>query len=251
MRPLIGITCSSDQQAGRFSLGRNYVAAISMAGGAPMIIPYPSDPAILRDIYERLEGLLLSGGGDVAPHRYGTTDSGHLIEVDEQRDEAEWLLTSWALDDNRPLLAICRGIQVLNVVLGGTLYQDLSVEYPNALQHRCGPDCPRDYIAHTISAAKDTLTARLLGVNPDQPVPVNSFHHQAVKDVAAGLIVSAQASDGVVEGLESPAHRFVVGVQWHPEEMLGQVAIKRLFAGFVEACKTERHKTRNRDRVST
>ncbi|MBC7263798.1 MAG: gamma-glutamyl-gamma-aminobutyrate hydrolase family protein [Chloroflexi bacterium] len=238
MRPLIGITCSSDQQTSRFSLARNYIAAVEIAGGAPIIIPYPSDPVILHDVHEKLDGLLLSGGGDVAPHRYGTTDSGHLIEVDEQRDEAEWQLARWALEDNRPLLAICRGIQVLNVALGGTLYQDLSVEYPGALQHRCAPHCPRDHTAHTVSVVQGTLTARLLGVKPDQVVPVNSFHHQSVKDVATGLIVTARAPDGVVEGLESPAHRFVIGVQWHPEEMLSQAAMRRLFIGFVEACRT-------------
>lgn len=237
MKPLIGITCSSDHQTHLFGLSKNYITAVAGAGGASLIIPYLGDPDILRAIYEKLDGVLLSGGGDVAAHRYGASDSKHLIQVDEQRDEAEWLLTRWALEDDRPLLAICRGIQVLNVVLGGTLYQDLSTEYPGALQHRSGPDCPRDHIAHTVTVERETLTAQLLGVHPNDAVPVNSFHHQAARDVAPGLIIAARAPDGVIEGLESPIHHFVVGAQWHPEEMLGHLAMRQLFAGFVEACK--------------
>jgi putative glutamine amidotransferase len=135
-----------------------------------------------------------------------------------------------------PLLAICRGIQVLNVALGGTLYQDLQAQAPEAERHSWSPGYPRDYIAHAVSIGPQTRLARIVGADP---LPVNSFHHQAIKDVAPGLTVTARAPDQIIEAVEANGQAFVVGVQWHPEGLArDDVRAQRLFDAQVKACRT-------------
>jgi putative glutamine amidotransferase len=153
--------------------------------------------------------------------------------VDASRDRVELLLARKAAEDNLPLLAICRGVQVLNVAWGGTLYQDVPTQIPNALRHNFHPDHARNHLGHEVSIVAGTLLAELLG---EARLGVNSFHHQAARDVAPGLRVSATSPDGVIEALEAPDKRFVLGVQWHPEELVGDDRrMKRLFDAFVSA----------------
>jgi len=203
------------------------------------LLPLLDDDEALMDIYERLDGLLLAGGGDIAPHYFGETRLAKLRSVDLPRDRAELPLARWAVRDDLPLLAICRGIQVLNVALGGTLYQDIPAQIPQSLRHDFRPEHPRNYLGHEVQVQPATRLAGILGA---ERLAVNSFHHQSVKGVAVGLQVSAFAPDGVIEAIEAQDRIFVIGVQWHPEELLeDDPRMRRLFEAFIaEARRTLR-----------
>ena len=236
--PVIGITGRTDQSARPpnpflFSISRIYVQAVELGGGAPVIIPPHLEEAELHAIFERLDGLLLSGGGDIEPSFFGEEDSGLLWVVDERRDRLELALARWALAEELPLLAICRGHQVLNVAAGGTLIQDIPTFVPGALNHSTVAGRPKSAVAHIVEVAAGSRLAALIGAGD---LGVNSAHHQAVKAVGNGLIVTARAPDGIIEGLEIADHPFCVGVQWHPEVMVeSQPAMRRLFEGLAEA----------------
>jgi putative glutamine amidotransferase len=236
--PVIGVTGRADQSArppniSLFSISQTYVQAVEQGGGAPVVIPPHLEEAELRAIFARLDGLLLSGGGDILPALFGEEDSGLLWLVDEWRDRTEIALAWWALGEKLPLLAICRGVQVLNVAAGGTLIQDISTQVPNALVHSTVAGRPKSSVAHVVEVIADSLLASLVG---DGQLGVNSAHHQAVKDVGAGLVVTARAPDGIIEGVEQPDCPFCVGVQWHPEAMVESHPVMiRLFEGLVRA----------------
>jgi putative glutamine amidotransferase len=235
MIPLIGITCRSDEskrgtEVPRFSVNQSYIRCVEAAGGLPFPIPLVESEDVLRAIYDRLGGLLLTGGDDVDPAYYGEAPHPKLGEVDRPRDRVELALTRWALADGLPILAICRGIQVLNVAAGGTLYQDIAAQVCGAIEHTYYPDHPRDLIAHPITVEPGSRLAAILG---DVTLGVNSLHHQAVKDVAPGFAVTARAPDGLVEAIEGVDPPFVLGVQWHPEEMTRDARMQRLFEVFV------------------
>jgi putative glutamine amidotransferase len=213
---------------------RSYVDALIQAGAAPLLIPHPLDEPRLRRLYERLHGVLLPGGVDVAPAHYGEPEKDWCGSISPSRDDVELALARWAVDDGKPLLAICRGIQVLNVALGGTLHQDIKAEVPDAKKHDWYPDHPRDKPSHPVAVVPQTRLARILGA---ASVQVNSMHHQAIKDLAPGLSITARAPDGIVEGVEAEAHPFALGVQWHPEELVsGDAGARRLFDALVDAC---------------
>lgn len=236
--PIIGITGYADQSARPpnipiFALARTYVRAVTLAGGAPVILPPYLSETQLRGIVDGLQGLILSGGGDVHPSRFGKKDAGLLWRVDQERDRTDLALAAWALDSDLPLLAICRGVQVLNVAAGGTLIQDIPTQLPHALSHSCVAGRPLPDVAHDVHIKAETRLADLVGSGL---LGVNSAHHQAVDEVGTGLIVTARASDDVIEGLEAPAHRFCIGVQWHPEAMVDSTPpMRRLFEGLIEA----------------
>ena len=237
MRPLIGVPCRSHlrhpKHLSGFCVRQTWCEVLQAAGATPVPVPLLDDEHVLVDLYRRLDGLVLAGGGDVEPEHFGERRASRLIEVDPPRDRVELFLTRRAVQDGLPLLGVCRGVQVLNVALGGTLYQDVQVQVPNALQHKMGTETPRDYLAHDVEVHPGTRLAAIIG--PD-PVAVNSFHHQSVRDVARELRVAASAPDGVIEALEGSAAHFVLGVQWHPEDMVPHDArMKGLFEAFVEA----------------
>jgi putative glutamine amidotransferase len=190
---------------------------------------------VLRAMYDRLDGILLPGGEDIDPARYDEPVHPGCGRVTPERDQQELALARWAVDDGRPLLAICRGIQVLNVALGGSLYQDISAQLPLAGRHAHLPGQPRGHPAHQVSIHSQTRLACILGVGE---LWVNSMHHQAIKELAPRLAITACAPDGVVEGAEVGDHPFAVAVQWHPEEMTtGNPLQQRLFDAFVDACR--------------
>ncbi len=236
--PVIGITGRADQSArppnlALFSISQTYAKAVEMSGGAPVVLPPHLKEANAHAILEHLDGLILSGGGDIQPALFGEEDNGLLWLVDERRDRVELALARRALADGLPLLAICRGAQVLNVAAGGTLILDIPTQVPHALTHSTVAGRPLNIVAHTVEVAADSRLATLVGAGE---LGVNSAHHQAVKHVGQGLVVSARAPDGVIEGLEAPAHPFCFGVQWHPEVMAEQHPVmRRLFAGLIEA----------------
>jgi len=237
MRPVIGVTCDTEVRPLRFSQSKAYIDALIKAGGAPTLIPHAGSTDSLRATYERLDGILVSGGADVAAYRYGAADTGLCMGVDEARDECDWSIVGWAIEDERPVLAICRGSQALNVIFGGTLYQDLGHQYPGELvRHRCEAGDSCGFVTHPITIEPGSLTASLMGAEGAGVVVGKSGHHQAIKDLGQGLVVTARTSDGVIEGVEAHGFRFVVGVQWHPEETTDDPAMLRLLTGFVAAC---------------
>jgi len=236
-QPVIGITGRTDQSvrppnAPLYAIEQAYVDAVQMSGGAPVIIPPYLEEKSIWAIFERLDGLLLSGGGDIKPSFFGEEESDLLWSVDERRDRTELALARWALAHERPLLAICRGHQVLNVAAGGSLFQDIPTLIPQSMTHSTVAGRPKSAIAHTVEVQAQSRLAALVGVGE---LSVNSAHHQAVKGIAPGLTVTACAPDGVIEGIEHPHHPFCVGVQWHPEVMVQEYPImRRLFQGLIE-----------------
>lgn len=235
---IIGITCNTlpatEASGPRQTLNRAYVWGVERAGGVPIILPVTRDADVIARYLGVVDGLLLSGGVDVDPACYGQPAHPELGEVDHDRDATELPLIRAALDADMPIFAICRGIQTLNVALGGTLYQDLPSERPSAIGHAQNErKIARDVCTHSVAIEPHTRLAEIIGASEMQ---CNSFHHQALRDVAAPLIVTGLAPDGVIEAVESPRHRYVVGVQFHPEETARvDEASRRLFAAFVQA----------------
>lgn len=237
---VVGITCSEiqpNQPTGSVRIGQNqsYVRAISRAGAAPVLIPHVTDEPRLRALYERLDGLLFSGGGDVDPAHFGERVHEKCRTIEPRRDENELMLARWAMDEGKPLLAICRGIQVLNVALGGSLYQDIQAQIPGAERHDWSPGFPRDHRPHIVTIAPDS---RLAAIVEETEMPVNSLHHQSLKSIAPGLTVTARTPDGIVEAVEGVDHPFAVAVQWHPEELAeNDPRAQHIFDALVEACR--------------
>jgi putative glutamine amidotransferase len=225
--PLIAITTCRKLE--------DYRQSILHTGGDVRII---DASMTIADALTGVDGLLFTGGGDVAPARYGEKAVEQVEDVDPTRDEFEMKLIAAAGERDLPILAICRGIQLLNVAAGGTLVQDIPSQVPGALNHCLTvPPHPPFELAHEVWIEKDSLLARLMGerlVGSDT-CDVNSRHHQAVKTVGAGYRVSATAPDGVIEAIENPSMRFRVGVQWHPENFWRTGEFRALYEGFLEA----------------
>jgi putative glutamine amidotransferase len=220
--PLIGIPTSKRGEpppSTRLGQDRSYIEAVQAAGGIPVLLPIDQDPQRSQELLHRLDGLLLPGGGDVDPQYYGQQPRTTLRSVDAERDAFELALSRMALERGIPLLAICRGLQVLNVALGGTLHQHLEAFPGTPLSH----DNPLDSPArHPVEVSPDSLLAKLLGAGSHR---VNSHHHQAIDRLAQGLRVTARAPDGVIEAVEVQRHPFALAVQWHPERMEGMHAL--------------------------
>lgn len=243
-RPLIGIPTQTLQAIDGIPEGlphswvmnSRYSVAAAEAGGAPVMIPlFDEDPAALRAVFDRLDGLLLAGGVDMDPGSFDEAPHPRLGRTDHARDVVELELVKWAIAERKPILGLCRGHQVLNVALGGTLYQDIEAQVPSALKHDYFPTAgyPRDYLAHEVTLQPGS---RLHQAFQAAIIPVNSMHHQAVKALAPSLQASGHAPDGVVEAIESGTEHFLVGVQWHPE-MFGHKdnRTRRLFEAFIDA----------------
>jgi putative glutamine amidotransferase len=240
-RPVIGIaTQTLEAIPGELPpcwiMGQKYVQALRLAGAIPWLIPLiPEDPATLREIFDRLDGIFLTGGVDVDPRHYGEERADFCGRTDPPRDAVEIQLIRWSLADHKPILAVCRGIQVVNVALGGSLFQDVAAQLPGSIKHDYFPtkEKPaRDYLAHTIRTVRGSRLREFLG---SEEVAVNSMHHQAIKKLAPGLTVTAVAPDGVIEGVEGTNGQYLVGVQWHPEELTDQDAgMRQLFSSFIK-----------------
>jgi putative glutamine amidotransferase len=249
-RPLIGITTQSlhsidgipAELPTSWMMNQRYLHAVVAHGGLPVMVPLlAQDDATLRAIYERLDGVLIPGGVDMDPASFGEERHPLCGRVDPDRDHVELALARWAVADRKPLFGLCRGLQVLNVALGGTLYQDILAQRPNSLKHDFFPTAgfARDYLAHDVDLAAGSRLRNLLG---GASLPVNSMHHQAIKDVAPGLHVTATAPDGVVEAVEMEGDHFLLGVQWHPESIeFVDPACRHLFTGFIYAASRYHH----------
>ena len=229
-RPLIGITTYPRNEQGRYASPAAYTAAIRRAGGEVVLLP-PGARDPLRWL-SALDGLLLTGGGDIAPELYGGERSRKIYGVNRERDENELKLVRHVVDRKVPFLAICRGMQIVNVALGGTLHADVPDAFGKRVVHRLDP--PRE-ARHPVALEPGTALARLLRAST---VTTASFHHQGVRRVAASLRIAAVAPDGLVEAAELPGHPFGIAVQWHPELTAERDPVQqRLFAGLVRAAR--------------
>jgi putative glutamine amidotransferase len=194
------------------------------------MLPPIGDADVLRDQFNLLDGLLLPGGADIAPSFYGADPHPEQDPADVHLDEAELTLARWALSEKKPVLGICRGQQVMNVAAGGTLYQDIPTEISAPLVHRSSE---RSALIHEITIETDSRLANLIGVTA---VGVNSMHHQSVRELAAGFLISARSADAVIEAIELADHPYAIAVQFHPEELVpGHEASEKLFLSFIAA----------------
>lgn len=230
-RPVIGLLCGHQREnPDRYFVNTAYIQSVIRAGGTPILIPYQPKEQIFQ-ILEGLDGLLVPGGVDLDPNRYGENPIVECGEVDPHWDELDLWASGYALQLNLPVLGICRGCQVLNVALGGTLIQDIPAQVKNPIKHaQAGP---RWYATHDITLEAASLLGSIWG---NAVKKVNSFHHQSIGQVGQGLRIVATAPDGIVEAVESSEHRFALGLQWHPELMIDHYpAALGIFEHFVRA----------------
>jgi putative glutamine amidotransferase len=212
------------------------IAAVYAADAIPVLVPPVFAENQAESILNRLDGLYLAGGVDVSPELYLGEPQSLSVNPDIQQDQAELALARTAIRLGKPILAICRGVQLLNVSLSGTLIDDISTRIPGSLKHDPGSDTHLDSSAHAVSLERGSCLAKIFGKTE---IFTNSFHHQAVKKTGDGLIIAAYAPDGVIEAVELPSHLFCVGVQWHPEEKVGnREDMACIFKAFIEACKS-------------
>jgi putative glutamine amidotransferase len=229
MRPRIGLTVDMNANGTRYDLPRAYADAIREAGGLPFMLPF-GIAADAPEVLDDLDGLVISGGAfDIPPERYGDVRRDRCRPSRPERTDFEWALCALALARDVPVLGVCGGMQLFNVVCGGSLHQDVPSEV-GVEGHEQGS--PKDAPSHAVEIAPTSLLARLCG--PEQLL-VNSTHHQAVKSAGEGLKITAYSLDGIVEAVESAAHRFALGVQWHPESLCRDARHLAIYAGVVQA----------------
>ena len=214
-RPIIGITGNFGTKG--CELAQGYYESVLQAGGIPLVLPPYTDAEALCQTLDRVDGILLSGGGDINPLLLGEEPIPGLHSICPQRDEMELMLVRQAYNRQIPMLGICRGIQTMVAALGGTLYQDLNTQYSDAPLIKHDQDLDRAYASHTVKAVAGSILSRLFPDTEEKGLPVNSFHHQAVRTPGPLLRVSAKATDGVIEAVESNEFKSIMGVQWHPE----------------------------------
>ena len=233
-RPMIGITTRNGKDADGHPtvvLQHSYVNAVTGAGGVAIPVPCNLPLEILLDLYSRLDGILFSGGGDISLEYFDGSPHPRIGGVDPMRDSTELALMRGAVEQGKPLLGICRGAQMMNVALGGTLYTHILDQLPDAIQHDWH-DQPRQTLAHQVNVDESSRVAEIFG---ETLLHVNSLHHQGLKDIASSLRVTAHAPDGLVEAVELPDHPYALAVQWHPEWLTDQPSMQRLFKSFVDA----------------
>lgn len=233
---LIGVTAShltSKSGVLHTSIPETYFQAILRSGGLPVLIPFDLGSALLEQLVERLDGVLFSGGGDIHPSVYNGRPHRLVDGVDTARDQLEISLVEQVVQAGKPFLGICRGLQLVNVALGGSIYEDVLDQRPQALRHQYSPEFPRDYLAHSVRLEAYTRIGTLI---PHSHIQVNSLHHQGIERLAPNLLASGYAPDGLIEAVELPDYPFGLAVQWHPEWLTGDPDMKRLFSAFIDAC---------------
>jgi putative glutamine amidotransferase len=244
-RPVIGIPTQTLQTLGgipadfppSWVMSQRYILTLTAAGAIPWMIPLVgNDEETLRGIYDQLDGVFLPGGADIDPDSYGEDRHPLCDKTDPPRDAVELTLARWAMEERKPVLGVCRGVQLINLAAGGTLYQDLKEQFAGSIKHDYFPfggQFARDYLSHDVRIEERSRLAEILGVSA---LKVNSMHHQGIKELGAGLVASAYAPDGLIEAAETTGDSFLIGVQWHPEALTEKdERMRRLFAAFIEA----------------
>ncbi len=240
-KPIIGITCYLDYDNPRRKypfvfafdyVKRQYYLAIQDAGGVPVILPNVEKMNLVDDYIKTLDGLLLGGGGDVHPSFFHERIKAKNLSIKKERDKFEIALTKKAKKKKLPILGICRGPQVINIALGGTIYQDLSLRKERTFNHK--PEAVMRFKKKHMVKIREG--SKLFSIIKKKEIEVNTNHHQIIKDIAPGLSASAWSADGVIEALESKGKDFLVSVQWHPEAMLDHPSSGALFRAFIQAC---------------
>ena len=246
-KPVIGITTNyvgpeeerCPSRYGSYYINRGYVEGVRKAGGIPLYLPYTDDPEELSVLLDRVDGLLLTGGKDMDPKHFGEDRHPTCERILPDRSASELALTRLAVKRSTPLLGICLGLQTLNVAMGGSLFQDIPSMQPSGVRHR-QTEQERHGVAHTVEVVEGSLLSRVFGGRRE--LSVNSIHHQAAKKIGDGLVVTARAPDGIVEGLEHPGVPFCLSVQWHPEDLKAGESNQVLFDGLLKAADTFRQK---------
>lgn len=244
-RPVIGVPTQNLQSLGGVSadippswvMSQRYIRALTAVGALPWLIPLVGDESeTMRGIYDELDGVFLPGGADIDPANYGEERHARCDQGDRARDEVELMLVRWAMAERKPVLGVCRGLQIVNLAAGGTLYQDLADQMRGSIKHDYFPfggRYARDYLAHDVQVAANSKLSEVFGAGS---LKVNSMHHQGVHRLGRDLIASAVAPDGLVEGIESANGAYLVAVQWHPEVLTENCPhTRRLFESFIEA----------------
>jgi putative glutamine amidotransferase len=240
--PLIGLTTYrnlSEQGYPRFSVGEAYTESLVKAGACPVLIPLNITGDKAHHLLNKLDGVLFTGGGDIAPDLYGQAPHPLAGEIDNDRDRQEIQLISQVIDQGIPFFGICRGLQIINVALGGDLYIDIQEQHPNAIKHDYYPDYPREYLAHDIKIDQSSFLGAVFSVNR---TAVNSLHHQGVRNLAPNLKPAAFSPDGIVEAVEMVDHPSGIAVQWHPENLQEHESMQKLFRYFVASAADYRSK---------
>lgn len=230
MVPLIGITCHHDYPANKLTVNKGYIRSVEKHGGLPLLLPDVGSLDLVLDHCALVDGLILAGGSDIDPSFFGEQPTG-TAEITPERDSYEIILVQEFLSRDKPVLAICRGVQALNIGAGGDIYQDINSQIKRVIKHM--QQAPKWYPTHSISIKDGSKLGKIMG---RLDLQVNSFHHQAPRRIAPGFEAVAWSEDGIIEAVESCSHRFVVGVQWHPEQMLSRPEQQRLFRAFIKAC---------------
>lgn len=244
-KPLIGITCNYDYRdtigvcSGSGANGQDwnfvagdYIYCVERAGGIPVLLPQCEKFETIRSLLDRLDGVVISGGNDIGPERYGKFPKCYCGAVVPARDEQDISVAKYMIfQRSRPVLGVCRGAQIINVALGGTLYQDLEKE--GGFEHHLGDKRPRNTAWHQVTLSK---VSKLHNIYGTEELWVNSFHHQAISKAGSNLEIAAVSSDGVPEAIELKGYSFVIGVQWHPEMMYDSKQQRLLISAFINAC---------------
>ena len=227
MKPLIGLTSSFNWENNQYTLPESYVKAVENNGGTEIILPQTMD-IDTKQLLELVDGIILTGGVDIDPYLYGEPPIPQQGRIDPVRDHFEIKITKAAIEADKPVLAICRGCQVLNVAAGGTLYQDINSQIKGSLKH--SGQAPTYYASHPVKLAEKSKLAEIFNSTSTR---VNSFHHQGVKNIGIDLEATAWADDGTIEGIEHKTKKYIIGVQWHPERML-ESEQNKIFKKFIE-----------------
>ncbi|MFH1446561.1 MAG: gamma-glutamyl-gamma-aminobutyrate hydrolase family protein [Chloroflexota bacterium] len=237
-KPFIAVTCgriTNKQHVSAYDLKEVYITSLINAGATPIIIPTGLTTETIAGLADRFDGFLLTGGGDIDPQLFNGGENPNVYGINPERDEFEITLVKYLAKSGKPFFGICRGVQVMNVALGGDLFLDIADEVPAALKHNCfTPTYSPSHLAHTVTVESDSCLAKTLNATSFK---TNSLHHQGIKNVGAQLQITAHAEDGIIEGLEMSDHPFAIGVQWHPEWMQADQRMRDLFVGFVIACR--------------
>ncbi len=231
LKPLIGVMPLWDDDKESVWMLPGYLEGIRQAGGIPVILPFTSENDELEQLAKMCDGFLFTGGHDVSPELYSEKPVDDSVICCKDRDEMESWYLKYAISSDKPLLGICRGIQFINAALGGTLYQDLPTQHSSEIDHHQKP--PYDIPVHTVSIVKDSPLGKLLDT---EQLSVNSYHHQAVKDLSPRLKAMAISTDGLIEAVFMPEHRFLWAVQWHPEfSYLTDINSRKIFKAFIDS----------------